>query len=238
VFGQLKVNQPQYRLSNIAGGAFDPYIKRYATEIKRYGGPVMLRPFHEMDGFWYPWGGTVNGNSAADFVAAWRHIHGIFERAGATNVTWVWSVNRVSQPPTPANQIENYWPGREYVDWIGISAFNWGTGSPYAVWQGFDKVFGPRYRELLTYGKPIMLTETGAPEAGGNKAAWIRDAFHSVLARYPDLGGIVWYDKRDNEIQDWRIDSTQAALAAFRRAVALPGILSADRALATAVSGS
>jgi hypothetical protein len=238
VFGRLKVNQPEYRLSNIASGAFDPYIRRYAEEIKRYGGPVMLRPFHEMDGFWYPWGGTVNGNTPSAFVAAWRHVHDIFDSVGASNVTWVWSVNRVSQPRTPGNRVQHYWPGHRYVDWIGISAFNWGTGSPYAVWQGFDGVFGHRYEELLSYGKPIILTETGAPEAGGNKAAWIHDAFTAVLARYPRLGGVVWYDKRDNAIQDWRIDSTPQALSAFRRAVALPGILSADRALATATQAA
>ena len=238
VFGDLVVDQPQYRLARIAEGAFDSYVARYAAEIKQFGGPVMMRPFHEMDGFWYPWGGTVNENTPADYVAAWRHVHDIFERVGATNVTWIWSVNHVTVPDTPENQIQNYWPGSRYVDWVGLSGFNWGTASPLSVWKGFDGVNMERYRQLLPYGKPIVLTETGAPEVGGDKPAWIRDSFAAMLDHYPRLRAVIWYDKRDSDIRDWRIDSSPEALAAFRRAVSNPRILGANAAQATAIDRS
>ena len=235
VFGDLVVNQPRFRLARIADGAFDSYVARYAAEIKAFGGPVMLRPFHEMDGFWYPWGGTVNGNTPADYVAAWRHIHDIFRRVGATNVTWIWSVNHVTVPDTPENQIKNYWPGSQYADWVGLSGFNWGTASPLSIWKGFDGVNQDRYRQLLRYRKPVMLTETGAPEVGGDKAAWIKESFAAMLDHYPKLGAMIWYDKRDSNIRDWRIDSTPAALAAFRRAVSNTSVLGANAAQATAI---
>ena len=235
VFGQLVVDQPKYRLKRIAGGAFDDYIRRYAGDIRDFGGPVLLRPFHEMDGFWYPWCGTVNGNTPADYIAAWRHIHDIFQEVGATNVTWVWSVNHVTVPDTPENQIEHYWPGRRYVDWIGVSGFNWGTASPLSVWKGFDGVMQERYDQLLGYHLPIMLTETGAPEVGGDKPAWIHDSFRDMVDHYPMLRAVVWYDKRDSGERDWRIDSSPAALRAFRAAVAGKHILSANAAQATAL---
>lgn len=229
-FGDLVVEQPAYRLSRIAGGAFDSYVRKYARQIRSYGGPVMLRPFHEMDGFWYPWGITVNGNSAEDFVAAWRHIHDIFTEVGATNVTWIWSVNHVSVPATAKNDPRLFWPGRSYVDWTGISGFNWGKASPLSVWKGIDRVIGARYAMLSRYDKPVALMETGAPEQGGNKAEWIRSTFAKVLSTYPNLRALIWYDKRDSSIRDWRITSTPAALTAFRRAVANPLVLDSGSA--------
>lgn len=238
VFGDLVVTQRRYRLSEIAGGAFDRYITRYAGEIRDYGGPLMLRPFHEMDGNWYPWGGLVNGNTPADFIAAWRHVHDLFRRAGATNVTWVWSVNHVSVPDTAANAIANYWPGDAYVDWTAISGFNWGRASPLSVWKGIDAVIGARYAELQRYGKPIALMETGAPEVGGNKAEWITDTYARLLAGYPGIDAVIWYDRRDSDARDWRIDSSGAATVAFRRAVSRAGVFAADRAFRTTVAGS
>jgi len=236
VFATLVVDQPQYRLARIAGGAFDAYIRHYAEEIRAYGGPVMLRPMHEMDGFWYPWCGTVNGNKPSDYVAAWRHMHDIFQQVGATNVTWVWSVNHVSVPSSPDNQFEHYWPGPSYVDWVAVSGFNWGLASPLSIWKGFPSVIGERYQGLLRYRKPIVLTETGAPEVGGNKAQWILQAFTDILDEFPRLKAVIWYDKRDTPLRDWRIDSTPESLDAFRQAIAQPRILSADAAQATTIT--
>jgi hypothetical protein len=235
-FGALVVNQPQYRLSRIAGGAFDSYITKYAEQIKAYGGPVIMRPFHEMDGFWYPWGGTVNGNTPAEFVAAWRHIWDIFNKVGASNVTWIWSVNHISVPDTANNQIQDYWPGSKYVDWVGYSGFNWGTSSPLSTWAGFDAVYQQRYQDLLQYGKPIMITEMGCPEVGGNKAEWITQAFQTLKASYPQISAVVWYDKADSALRQWQIDSSAASLAAFKSVISQPWVLSANAAQMTALS--
>ena len=67
-------DQPQFSLKRIAGGAFDGYISSWARSLRRLRSTVYIRPMHEMNGDWYPWGGTVNGNSPALFRAAWRHI--------------------------------------------------------------------------------------------------------------------------------------------------------------------
>jgi hypothetical protein len=237
VFGTVVNDQPRFSLKRIVDGKWDGYLTRYAKEIARYGGPVMLRPMHEMDGFWYPWSGSAQvseGNSPLEYIRAWRHMWRIFRDAGASNVTWVWSVNHLSVPDTADNQIRNYWPGKRYVDWVGVSGFNWGTANPRTVWKGFEAVEGPRYRELLAYGRPIAITEMGAPEVGGNKARWIRDAFRDIHSRFPKLRMVIWYDKQDTPEREWQIDSSPQSLEAFQRAVDHPKVLSADAALATA----
>jgi hypothetical protein len=83
--------QPDFQLSRIADGAFDAYVEGWAHALEAYGETLYLRPMHEMNGSWYPWAGTTNGNSAHDYVRAWRRLHEIFARVRAANVRWVWS---------------------------------------------------------------------------------------------------------------------------------------------------
>jgi beta-mannanase len=185
---------------------------------------------HEMDGTWYPWSGYSRGNTPEEFVDAWRRIHDLFHDEGATNVTWVWSVNHRSVPHIPANRVEEFWPGSRYVDWIGISGFNPGPVRVPFRWQSFDHVNRSRYLELLQYDKPIMISETAAPEVGGDKAAWVARMFRSISARYPKLGALIWFDDRDPKFptrNDWRINSSKRVLRVFRRALEGPHLLSA-----------
>lgn len=224
---QLKnpAHQPQFRLSNITRGDFDPYIREWALDIRRLGGPVMLRPLHEMNGSWYPWAGTVNGNKPSDFVPAWRHIHDIFEKEGATNVTWVWSINGENVPNTLENGYGAYYPGDDYVDWTAISSFNWGLSDPQNLgWKTWSQSYVKPLEYLSTLNKPICIAEMACVEQGGDKAAWIADTYAQIQKR-PHIKAVIYYDaleKQPTSTQDWRIDSTPASLDAYRTAIASP----------------
>ena len=214
--------QPEYRLKAIVDGEYDAYLRQWATDIRTLGGPVMLRPMHEMNGNWYPWAGTANGNSPEQFVAAWRHIHDIFEEEGATNVTWVWSINHESVPADKKNAYAAYYPGDEYVDWTSISGFNWGTTSSYSSWRPFLHWYTKPLAYLETLDKPICVSEFGSVEQGGSKAEWIEDAYGRIKG-ISRVRAVVYYDsieKSTSSTQDWRVGSSPTSLAAFRKAVA------------------
>jgi len=112
---------------------------------------------HEFNGDWYPWGGTVNGNSPALFVEAWRRMVDIFHRHGADNVRFVWSPNNIDVPAS--NRLESYYPGEAYVDVLAVDGYNWGAGTPaYGGWKSFSEVFMPAYDRLRALGpQPIWL---------------------------------------------------------------------------------
>ncbi|HSR26016.1 MAG TPA: glycosyl hydrolase, partial [Candidatus Eisenbacteria bacterium] len=225
-----KVEQPAYRLSVIAAGGFDRYVRRYADQVRAYGGPLFLEPFHEMNGNWYPWGGTVNGNTTDDYVAAWRHLHDVFRAEGATNVTWTWTPNGETVPDTVANRPERYWPGADYVDWVGLDAYNWGT-SAQTRWRTVAQTFGANLAALPALGKPVMVAETACVEQGGDKAAWIRTLFATLAGDYRGVvGALVWFDAPYPGF-DWRTNTSAASQAAFVAAVARPDVLSARQVL-------
>jgi len=216
----------KFRLRNISGGDFDTYIRGWARDVRELSGPIMIRPMHEMNGNWYPWGGTANGNRPGDFVSAWHHIHDIFEEEGANNVSWVWSVNLESVPDNKENAYDIYYPGDPYVDWIGISGFNYGDTETWSVWTRMTDLYREGLSSLGKYNKPLMLAEVSSVESGGDKGEWFTDAFSTLRNEHPNIGAVVWYDAIDED-KDFRITSSFEATQVFRQEVSQDWVLSA-----------
>ena len=211
-----------WRLKKITAGKYDGYITSYARAVKAAGGPVMISPFHEMNGRWYPWGGTVNGNKPADLIRAWRHVHHIFHKVGASNVTWVWSLNNQSIPTTWRNRWAAYYPGDAYVDWVGMSGYNWGRASSFSRWHSFEHIDHAVLSYLKSKHKPVIITEIASVEQGGNKASWLSAMFRRIRAGHPEVKAVIYYDAKQHQgghTQDWRINSTKKSLAAYRAAI-------------------
>lgn len=213
------VSQPTYQLKKIASGNFDSYILKSAKYIKDFNSPLFLRFGHEMNGNWYPWGGTVNGNSAKDYIDAYRHIHELFRQQGVKNVTWVFSPDSTSFPTIKGNDLTDYYPGDSYVDWIGLDGYNWGTTRAGKTWQPFASVFSNAYTKMLRYNKPLMVAETSSTEQGGDKAQWIKEMFNS-LASYPKIKAVIWFNI--NKETNWALDSSSSSLNQFSSLIVNP----------------
>ncbi|MEV0841734.1 glycosyl hydrolase [Actinocatenispora sera] len=192
----------------ILDGSQDTWIAEQADRLKRYGKPVLLRWGWEMNGDWFVWGGAANGKNPAGFVAAWRHLHAIFAKQGATNVQWVWGPNRNSNPDARWNDVRRYYPGDRYVDWIAVSGYSYGTKSPA---QLFDRVYN------LGTDKPFMLAETGVRADGKFAAHWVGQ-LRRWVARHPRTRAVIWFDTDTSQSTalSWRIDATPQLLAAVK----------------------
>lgn len=216
--GQSPQDQPSFSLRSILAGYHDDYIAMWARASKALGIPYLLRPMHEMNGNWYPWCGTVNQNQPEEYVEAWRYLHRIFREVGATQVTWVWCPHASSYPDSPKNAILCYYPGDAYVDWVGLDGYNWGTSQEWSQWQSFSEIFASAY-EIVTQltNKPLLIAETASTEIGGSKSEWIKLALERLKESFPRIEGLVWFNVEKE--CDWRIDSSEGALGAFRETV-------------------
>ncbi|WP_146616518.1 glycoside hydrolase family 26 protein [Kitasatospora sp. SolWspMP-SS2h] len=207
-------DQPKYALSTIIGGQHDDYIRRFAQAVAAQKWPVAIRFAHEMNGVWYPWSESQNGNQAGQYVQAWQHVHDVFAQAGAANVIWIWSPNITR--PLPKVALPPLYPGDAYVDWVGVTGY--GTKGE----QTADETFGPTLTVLRGItAKPILITETGREPSTALKAQWVSD-FFDWLNQQPDVIGFVWFE-RDTDHgakADWRFDETPEALRAFADGIA------------------
>ena len=194
---------------NVADGTYDAYLRSYAAEVRAYGHPVVIGFAAEMNGWWDPWG--YGHTSPKTWVKAWRHVVSVFRRQGATNVTWVWTIDR---NPRARKVIPRYWPGAAYVDWVGIDGYYFRTSDT------FRRIFAPVIQEVRSLtNKPILLSETGIGQVAGQTRK-IPDLFAGI--RNYRLLGLVWFDvTRHSGLykQNWRLEGHRAAMAAFRRGV-------------------
>jgi len=202
-----------FRLADLNAGRFDAYVNDFALAAAAWGHPFFLRFNWEMNGTWFPWGAGVNGNTAAEFRAAWRRVHDIFDGAGATNATWVWCpyANRAE-----SLRLRPYYPGGRYVDWTCLDTYNWGPESSQpSRWRSFRELLEPSYRlitERIAPDKPMMIGEvatTGTPEA---KAYWIHGMFAALRHRFDRVHGLLWFNKLDSGAE-WPIDDSVTASA-------------------------
>lgn len=234
---EQNVAERRFTLQRIAGGAFDADLARWADGARDSGGPLLVEFGTEVNGVWFPWNGKWNGHAqgAELFRRAYRHIVEIFRREGASDVIWFFHVTSISYPDAPWNTMAAYYPGDDYVDWIGVSVYGAADRDELAEWPTFRQIMDGAYRELtaLSVDKPLAILELGVaedPERPRRKATWIRGAYKALAAgAYPRVKAVAWWNERftqdDGFVTDLRINSSPAALAAYRQAVAGPLLL-------------
>ncbi|MBW3637093.1 MAG: hypothetical protein KY445_11630 [Armatimonadetes bacterium] len=176
-------------LKQIAGGGWDEYFKDAAAKVRDFKSPVFISIDHEMNGNWYPYSQAYpnSGLTAADFVAAWRRIVTIFRQTGANNAAFVWSPN---VPDVGGVPFSAYYPGDNYVDWIGVSFY---SGNDVSAMDTIYRTYAPK--------KPFFVTEWAtAPEKSRfhprypGDTTWIRQFFAALETRYPRVKAISWFN--------------------------------------------
>jgi mannan endo-1,4-beta-mannosidase len=203
----VQIDPTDALVDQVAAGTYDDYLRAYADAVRDFGHPVVIGFGHEMNASWYSWG-YRRGVSPATFVAAWRHLVQVFRGEGADNVTWLWTI-QADQPGT--GPIQDWWPGKDYVTWVGIDGF---LVTPK---DSFEQTFGPTIAQVRSFTRsPVLLSETAVgPRAG--QFAGIKGLFDG-MATARTLG-LVWFDAHQNQgvdHQDWRLEDSQIAGFSFR----------------------
>jgi mannan endo-1,4-beta-mannosidase len=199
--------QPRFALETIISGNHDTYVRAWARAIRKCDRTIYLCPLPEMNGCWNQWSVPIGKHRPEEFVAAWRHLSDIFRDERCSNVLWVWAPNADDTPPEYPMEI--FYPGRDYVDVLALSVYNWGTERPWSSWRSFGEIFQPSYDRICTLGdQPVWIAEMGCAPVGGDKGAWIRDAL-STMSALPRLEVVNWFNMKKET--DWRITGAGVA---------------------------
>lgn len=200
----------------LLNGDFDAYLRQYARDAARFGRPFFFRFDNEMNGDWDPWCALHYGQDTDLYKEAWRRVYDIFQAEGATNAIFVWNPLDTSYPDFAWNNAHLYYPGDKYVDWVGLTGYNSGDAFSWGRWRSFYQIYAPVYRlyRQLYPGKPLMITEFASHEGGGDKAAWIGNAFWHLKHTFPEIKIAVWWNSVDGPRQ-YYLDSSPAARQAF-----------------------
>lgn len=199
----------------IHSGKYDDYIKDFRASLKKWlAGPnniygdaddrrLYIRLGHEMNGDWYPWapGFAGSADSDKDYVKMWQHVHDLIgAEINSGHVQWMW----IPMNCTCSRSMKSLYPGDQYVDWVGVDAYNWG---PYQAsgWQSPEKMLKPFLDKLadIAPNKPIAIPEIAAVPEGGDKTQWVRDmagfTSYYVGPRGQRIHLISYFNARKNE---------------------------------------
>ncbi len=111
------------------------------AQLQQAGVVVLWRPFHEMNGHWFWWGGQKTNV----FIPLWRQMYDHFTHdRKLNNLLWVYS-------PNQGGLAGAYYPGDHYVDVVGLDAYT----------DNVDPKNIAGYEPLQALPKPFAFTEFG-----------------------------------------------------------------------------
>jgi hypothetical protein len=215
---------------DIISGVCDLYISKFAADLSARNERFLIRFANEMNVNASPWWPGHFGLGPEAYIAAYQHVYDVFTQAqrsaGKVNAEWVWAPNYFSWPAETWNLLHNYYPGDRYVDWIGLSGYNWYPYANNEPYRWFNEIFGEvdgsnvyyssfspgvLYDLACHYAKPQIIAEYGTVTDPGNlsmKRDWITDAL-ARIPNYPFLRAAVWFnDRLDGTSVDFRITDT------------------------------
>ena len=204
--------EPTFTLQNIIDGKFDKDFHAWCASAHDFGTPILAEYGTEVNGSWFSWNGVWNGGGKTGgygdpeqpdgperFKDAYRHIIQICRAEGVRNIKWVFHVDDGDDPEEGWNRFENYYPGDDWIDWIGVSVY--GAQTPQDdYWTSFREGMDAIYPRLaaLAPDKPLALLEFGVAKNNplGDQAQWARAALDDITSlRYPRLIGFSWWNE-------------------------------------------
>lgn len=198
----------------------DSYLKEISDLFNKYPDvPIFLRFAAEFD----IWTTLANPD---EFVLAFRYVSQYFKNRN-DNVAIVWSPNQVSNWYI---NIDDFYPGDEYVDWIGISLYaqKYFLGDPnqkeeneIVFKSGVNSNPVIAVKEIVEkYGnrKPIMISESGCGhklvKSGENTTDFavqrLKEYYSYLPMVYPQIKLIAyfdWYVDAASEKNDFRLST-------------------------------
>ncbi len=217
------LKEAEVTVPKVLRGEYDEYIRRVARQAKSLGSPIMLSLFAEFN-----WQGAFafgkDGTSAISRVddicgqygdPAWpdgperirdvhRHVIDIFRNEGVKNVTWFMYANSGYMDPkakdfSPWLHPRFFYPGDEYMDWVGQSAYfvdpKW-TQVVSKDASTIDRALGAGY---AAWGevtqRPIFLPEFGpVGDMKVNRSAVLDNVMTHVLPSMPRVRAVTLAD--------------------------------------------
>jgi len=216
--------QPMKGLSEVVDG---PYLRAYAKAAAAAGVPIFLRFANEMNGNWVPWSGDP-----AAYIEKFRLVADVFREEAPDNVAMVWAPNDI-----PVDNIEAYYPGDAYVDWVGVSLYSIYNPALDPLQAGVDRSnhlqkFEHIYN-LYAKRKPLFISEGAIsyvyPEQNRVVDAWAayrtKEFYATLPMLYPGVKAVFWFDATKTEAsreKHFLLSANDAVLAAYKQAIRHP----------------
>lgn len=207
----------------------DDYLRGWAQAARHADTPIFLRYASEMNGDWQAWSGDPKL-----YIDKWRTVARVM-REVAPKVILVWCPFA-----QPQRTIPDYYPGDEYVDWVGVNIYSVlrHDGDPAKLPSEQPTELLRHVYDLYADRKPIAVCEYAATHfcaATGQSCTdfalkSMRQMYESLPSRFPRVKMINWFsvDAAHSGIahNDYALTTNDQKLALYRELIASEYFLS------------
>ncbi|WP_204105361.1 MULTISPECIES: glycosyl hydrolase [Spirulina sp. CCY15215] len=179
--------------TDILTGKYDPTLKQIFKLFREENSQkILLRWGHEMEIIGqYPWSSA----NPRDYIAAYQYIVDLSRSQGVNNLLWVWS-------PAGNQNAKYYWPGADYVDFIGISIYatkHWNKSWNGQEMASFQHLMRQKYGLANHFNKPLIVAEVGVAGDAIAKTKWLKQAMMAIV-NFPRLKAWVYFNQVQPDI--------------------------------------
>ncbi len=173
-----------FTLATGASGGYDDHWRKFGTTMVKQGcGDAVLRLGWEFNGKFYPW---MAGGKEASFAAYWRRIVDTLRTIPGQAFLFDWC----PLAGVGNANVEAAWPGKDYVDFIGLDAYDTATlgmNDPAQRWNyQLKRIYGLDWLNQFAakQGKPMSFPEWGVTNrvrdklGGGDNSTYIRNMWN------------------------------------------------------------
>jgi endoglucanase len=185
-------NRPEVLIAGIEEGMFDTNMATICAILGGFQSAVTVRWAHEMEDrsgqfIWAGW-------DVDTYVAAFRRMVDVC-RAEAPEADFMWS-------PLGLEDFEDYYPGDDYVDVVGLSVFGLQPWEEDILGEQrtFREILEPRYERALQFGKPIVVAELGYVGDAEYAQRWFEDVRQDIEG-LTELVAVIYFNQR--EVYPW-----------------------------------
>ena len=201
----------------------DDYLHGWAQAAARAGHPIFLRYASEMNGNWMAYSGDADL-----YIAKWRLVYKIMHEE-APNVIMVWCPYA-----TPRATIPMYYPGDDYVDWVGVNLYSvlHASGDPAQPPSDDPRDLLKYVYDMFAARKPIAVCEYAAThycvatktECVDFALANMTKMYQSLLTQFPRVRMINWFsvDTQRANLADnnYSVTDNPRVLEAYQKLIA------------------
>lgn len=162
------------------------FISSLQTDGKKIA--VIFRPWHEMNGNWFWWGGK---NTTTElYRQLYRHTHDFMEHRCKGQIVWAFS------PNLGAKTMEEYYPGDKYVDLVGLDIYDF-DNNPAQYTKNLTEGLNMLTAFARQHHKIAALTETGCQQLP--QSQWFTATLWPAISSYKLSYVLLWRNAWDNE---------------------------------------
>ncbi len=209
------------------------YLRNFARQAALCHGPVFLRFAAEMNGDW-----TAYHNDPALYREKFKLVHDVMARI-APNVAMIWCPNSI-----PEDNIDQYYPGDEAVDWVGINLYSVlhhnndrtvpGLEDPTHLLKGiYDRYSSRKPIAICEYSASHRESLAPAVDRSDVAAAKIAEMYSALPRLFPRIKLIDIFDcdnlkhaRAGRQLNDYSVTDSPVVLDAFRKMVSSDYFLS------------